>query len=65
MISGTWAYDTMSSRISRDIFPRLIEDNKDELSRPTSPLRSACLAELMDLKGKPIKSATFDRKQSY
>eukprot|EP01035_Chromulina_nebulosa_P017981 gene17981-23613_t len=49
-IPGTWAYDTMSYRISNDIFPRLIKDNEDELTRPTSSLRSECLLQLNDLK---------------
>jgi hypothetical protein len=49
-IPGSWAYDTMSQRIANDILPRIIDDNKDELTIPTSPLRSDCFAQLNDLK---------------
>lgn len=47
-IPNTWAYDTMSKRIATDIFPRIIEDNEQELTFPTSPLRSECFGELND-----------------
>ena len=47
---GTWAYDTMSRRVITDILSRIVEDNTDELTRPTSPLRSECLLQLNDLK---------------
>jgi Damage-control phosphatase ARMT1-like domain len=39
----------MSRRVAKDILPRIIEDNKDELTRPTSPLRAECLLQLSDL----------------
>ena len=48
-VVGTWAYDTMSRRIASEIFPRIIEDNAEELSQPTSPLRSEILLILKDL----------------
>ena len=47
---GTWAYDTMSRRVSEEIIPRIINDNEAELSRPTSPHRSECLLVLNDLR---------------
>ena len=49
-VEGSWAYDTMSRRVVEDILPRIIEDNSDELTQPTSPLRSECLLFLNDLK---------------
>jgi len=48
-VPGTWAFDTMSRRIVADILPRIIEDNSDELTQPSSPLRSECLLQLRDL----------------
>jgi hypothetical protein len=47
---GTWAHDTMSRRIVEEIFPRIIDDNEQELSFPSSPLRFDCLLQLNDLK---------------
>lgn len=49
-IPGTWAHSTMSKRIIDDIFNRIIEDNTDELTQPTSSLRSECFLVLNDLK---------------
>ena len=49
-VPGTWAYDTMSSRIARDIFPRLIEDNADRLNNPTTVSTADSFAQLNDLK---------------
>ena len=49
-VEGTWAYDTMSRRVVKDILSRIVDDNSDELTRPTSPLRSECLLQLNDLK---------------
>lgn len=49
-VEGSWAYDTMSRRVITDILKRLVEDNSDELTRPTSPLRSECLLQINDLK---------------
>ena len=49
-VPGTWAHDTMSRRVVTDILARIVEDNSDELTRPTSPLRSECLLLLNDLK---------------
>jgi len=49
-VEGSWAYDTMSRRVITDILGRIVEDNTDELTRPTSPLRSECLLMLNDLK---------------
>ena len=46
---GTWAFDTMSRRVSKEIIPRIINDNEAELTRPTSPHRSECLLVLNDL----------------
>lgn len=46
---NTWAYDTMSRRIHTDILLRIIEDNKEELTSPTSSLRSECFLLLKDL----------------
>ena len=48
-VVGTWAYDTMNRRIYKDILPRIIDDNSEELTSPTSPLRSECLLLLRDL----------------
>lgn len=48
-VPGTWAHDTMIRRVVEDIIPRIIEDNKDELTRPTSPHRSECLLQINDL----------------
>eukprot|EP01035_Chromulina_nebulosa_P028171 gene28171-37148_t len=48
-VPGTWAYDTMKRRILEDILPRIIEDNKDELTRPSSFHRSECLLQIRDL----------------
>mmetsp|Transcript_3447 Transcript_3447/g.5373 ORF Transcript_3447/g.5373 Transcript_3447/m.5373 type:complete len:475 (-) Transcript_3447:659-2083(-) len=48
-VPGTWAFDTMSRRIHQDILPRIIEDNTEELTKPTSSLRSECLLVLRDL----------------
>ena len=47
---GTWAHSTMSKRIIDDIYKRLLDDNNEELTRPTSPLRSECFLILSDLK---------------
>ena len=47
---GTWAFDTMSRRVSEEIIPRIIKDNEAELTRPTSPHRSECLMVLNDLR---------------
>lgn len=49
-VPNTWAYDTMSRRIHENILPRIIEDNSEELTYPSSPLRSECLLLLNDLK---------------
>ena len=49
-VEGSWAYDTMSRRVITDILRRIVDDNADELTRPTSPLRSECLLQLNDLK---------------
>lgn len=49
-LPGTWAFDTMSSRIARDIFPRLIEDNADRLNNPMSVSTADSFAQLNDLK---------------
>ena len=49
-IPGTWAYDTMSRRVITDILDRIVNDNSDELTRPTSHLRAECLLQLNDLK---------------
>jgi hypothetical protein len=49
-IEGSWAYDTMSRRVVSDILTRIIDDNSDELLKPTSPQRSECLLQLNDLK---------------
>ena len=49
-VKGSWAYDTMSRRVITDILKRLVDDNADELTRPTSPLRSECLLQINDLK---------------
>jgi hypothetical protein len=49
-IPGTWAHSTMSKRIVDDILSRIIDDNTDELTQPTSPLRSECFLVLNDLK---------------
>ena len=46
---GTWAHDTMSRRVLKEIIPRIIHDNEAELSRPTSTHRSKCLLMLNDL----------------
>jgi len=48
-VVGTWAYDTMNRRIYKDILPRIINDNSEELTSPSSPLRSECLLLLRDL----------------
>jgi len=48
-VIGTWAYDTMNRRIYKDILPRIIDDNSEELTSPSSPLRSECLLLLRDL----------------
>jgi uncharacterized protein with ATP-grasp and redox domains len=47
---GTWAFDTMSRRINNEILERIIDDNADELTYPTSPYRSECLLSLNDLR---------------
>ena len=49
-IPGTWAHSTMSKRIIDDIWNRIVEDNTDELTQPTSKLRSECFLVLNDLK---------------
>ena len=49
-VEGSWAHDTMSRRVITDILRRIIDDNSDELTKPTSPLRSECLLLLNDLK---------------
>jgi hypothetical protein len=48
-IPGTWAFDTMSRRVVEEIIPRVIADNEEELTRPTSSHRSECLLQLNDL----------------
>ncbi len=45
-------------RIIQDIYSRLIEDNSDELTRPTSPLRSECFLMLNDLKSSVLSGKT-------
>lgn len=47
---GTWAFDTMSRRLNDDILERIINDNAEELTYPTSQYRSECLLSLNDLK---------------
>ena len=49
-IPNTWAFDTMSRRIITDIMERIIADNAEELTKPSSPLRSECLLQLNDLR---------------
>lgn len=48
-VPGTWAFDTMDRRIKDEIYPRIIQDNENELTYPSSPLRSECLLVLNDL----------------
>jgi len=48
-VKGTWAYDTMSRRVVDDILPRIMKDNNDECTNPTSPERSECLLKMEDL----------------
>lgn len=48
-VPGIWAFDTMSRRIKDEIYPRIIQDNENELTYPSSPLRSECLLVLNDL----------------
>ncbi len=47
---GTWAFDTMSRRVNDDILERIIDDNAEELTYPTSEYRSECLLSLNDLR---------------
>ena len=49
-VPGTWAHDTMSRRFLAEIFPRIIEDNADELTQPSHPANSEVLLLLNDLK---------------
>lgn len=48
-VPGTWAFDTMSRRVHEDIIPRIINDNSDELTKPSSPHRAECLLVINDL----------------
>ncbi len=48
-IPGTWAFDTMSRRVVEEIIPRIINDNTDELTKPSSSHRSECLLVINDL----------------
>ncbi|RYH15262.1 protein-glutamate O-methyltransferase family protein [archaeon] len=49
-IPHTWAYDTMSRRILEDILPRIIEDNRDEMTKEASVLGPNCLIQLTELR---------------
>jgi hypothetical protein len=46
---GTWAHDTMSRRVVEEIIPRIINDNADELTQPSSEHRAECLLVINDL----------------
>lgn len=49
-VEGSWSYDTMSRRVVSDILKRIIDDNSEELIKPTAPQRSECLLQLNDLR---------------
>lgn len=49
-VPGTWAYDTMSRRVSADIFPRLVADNAHQLNNPTTTSTADSFMQLNDLK---------------
>lgn len=49
-VPGTWAHDTMSRRVSADIFPRLIADNADRLNSPVSASTADSFLQLNDLR---------------
>lgn len=46
---GTWAHDTMTRRVPRDIMTRILADNREELDLPTATLHCNCREELTGL----------------
>lgn len=46
---GTWAYDTMTRRVLKDVFPRILADNLEKFDDQSTPTKSELISRLDEL----------------